>query len=105
MNMMKVVSAVVVVLIGSPGWAQTQQNPPTPGDQTAAPRVEARETKSGTLSSKDRDFIRSAAIGGLAEVELGRMASQKAMSAAVKQFGQRMVTDHGKANDELKALS
>jgi len=46
-----------------------------------------------------------AARGGLAEVELGQLASEKASSDQVKQFGQKMVTDHGKANDELKSLA
>ncbi len=40
----------------------------------------------------------------MAEVELGQLASSKAQSDQVKQFAQRMVTDHGKANDELKSL-
>jgi len=46
-----------------------------------------------------------AAQGGLAEVELGQLASTKASSEKVKSFAQRMVTDHGKANDELKSLA
>jgi len=34
----------------------------------------------------------------MAEVALGQMAAEKAESDAVKNFGQRMMTDHGKAN-------
>jgi putative membrane protein len=49
--------------------------------------------------------MRQAANDGMAEVEHGRTASQNASSDEVKQFGQRMVDDHGKANDELKKLA
>src|SRR5262245_22805089 len=57
------------------------------------------------LSSQDRKFVMDAAVGGMMEVEMGRMAAQKASSADVKAFGQRMVTDHGKANDQLKQIA
>src|SRR5215212_2978610 len=59
----------------------------------------------GTLSSRDRDFLMDAAMGGLMEVELGRIAAQQGASDAVKQFGQRMVTDHSQANTELMTLA
>ena len=59
----------------------------------------------GNMTSKDHDFIMDAAMGGLEEVELGRIAAQKGMSDAVKQFGQRMVDDHSKANTELMSLA
>jgi putative membrane protein len=53
----------------------------------------------------DEAWVMKVAKGGMAEVELGKLASEKASNDAVKQFGQRMVTDHSKANDELKALA
>src|SRR5689334_3273382 len=59
----------------------------------------------GTLNSHDRDFIMDAAMGGMMEVELGRVAAQQGTSDAVKQFGQRMVDDHSKANEELMTLA
>ena len=65
--------------------------------------VAARQ--SATLSPADSKFVRQAAVGGMAEVELGKLAAEKASTADVKQFGQRMVDDHSKANDELKALA
>ncbi|HJQ26055.1 MAG TPA: DUF4142 domain-containing protein [Blastocatellia bacterium] len=60
---------------------------------------------SSTPSTADRDFMTKAAVGGMEEVELGRLATQKAASPDVKAFGQRMVTDHSRAGDELKSLA
>ncbi len=53
----------------------------------------------------DSGFVQMAASGGLAEVQLGKVAQQKATNAEVKQFGQRMVTDHTKANKDLAAAA
>lgn len=52
---------------------------------------------------KDAEFAVKAASGGMMEVELGRLALTNGQSAAVKQFGQGMIDDHSKANEELKA--
>ena len=59
---------------------------------------------SATLSMSDRSFINKVAEGGRAEVALGRLAQDKAADEAVKNFGRRMVEDHGRANRELTAL-
>ena len=60
---------------------------------------------SGNVPAADKKFMREAAEGGLAEVELGKLATEKASSEEVKKFGQRMVDDHSKANEELKQLA
>jgi putative membrane protein len=59
--------------------------------------------KNATVS--DRTFMRKAAEGGKAEVELGKLAQEKAASPEVKQFGERMVNDHTKASDQLKQVA
>ena len=51
------------------------------------------------------EFMTKAASGGMMEVELGNLAQQKAQSPDVKDFGKMMVTDHTKANDQLKQLA
>ncbi len=54
--------------------------------------------------SKDGKFLTEAAQGGIMEVELGRLAVTNGQNDAVKKFGQRMIDDHSKANDELRQL-
>jgi putative membrane protein len=58
-----------------------------------------------TLSATDRTFAQKAAAGGLAEVSLGQLAQKNASSQQVKDFGQRMVTDHSQANQELQQIA
>ena len=61
--------------------------------------------KSSSVGAKDKTFMKKAARGGMMEVAMGRLAEQKAQSEDVKSFGKRMVTDHSKANDELKKIA
>lgn len=57
-------------------------------------------------SAKDSaKFATAAAQGGTTEVELGRLALQHAADSSVREFGQRMVTDHTAANAELKSTA
>ena len=51
------------------------------------------------------DFVNDAAAKGIAEVETAKMALKKSQTQAVRDFAQRMVADHTKANQELKALA
>ena len=50
-------------------------------------------------------FAANAAQGGLAEVEMGRLASERGADPSVKEFGRRMTADHARAGAELKAIA
>ena len=59
---------------------------------------------SGSMT-QDTKFAMMAAMGGMAEVEMGRLAAQKGASEDVRQFGQRMVDDHTRTNEELMRIA
>lgn len=65
----------------------------------------ADKDQSGSLTPADAKFVKEAAVGAMTEVELGHLAVQNGSNPDVKQFGQRMVTDHGKELSELKSLA
>lgn len=71
----------------------------------AAMSATAFAQKSDKLPGSDVRFLQNAAVGGMAEVEMGRLAQEKALRDEVKQFGARMVEDHGKANEEVKKVA
>src|SRR6266568_4773570 len=81
---------------------RTGANAPAPTAKTAA--SPAGKT-AGKLSAADKTFMMNAAKGGMMEVEWGKLAAKNAQNADVKKFGNRMVTDHSKANSDLMALA
>jgi len=94
-----------------PALAQMQRTPTVQPGQSGNPNsaiaqqaaVDNASHQQSTMN--DKAFVRDAAEGGMTEVELGKLAQDKATSDAVKQFGQKMVDDHTKANDELKKVA
>jgi putative membrane protein len=98
----------------APGAGQSPSTPQSsPSSRQAAPNTTGRGSANQgnapdtmtTTKVDDKKFVQNAALGGMAEVELGKLATQKAASEAVKQFGQKMVDDHTKANDQLKEVA
>jgi putative membrane protein len=78
--------------------------PITSSAQTAGEQSGSGSNHS-TLSASDQRFMKEAAQGSAAEVELGQLAREKAESPDIKAFAQRMVEDHTKANDQLKQVA
>src|SRR5215831_4618920 len=57
------------------------------------------------MQKSDLQFLRNSAHGGQAEVTLSNLALERAQSPEVRQFAQRMVDDHSKANQALMDLA
>jgi putative membrane protein len=76
--------------------------------QTSTAIATATGITGGTVSNTspaDKEFVSNAGMAGLAEVQMGKLALQKAQNADVKAFAQRMVTDHTQSNTELSNLA
>src|SRR4029077_1715179 len=71
----------------------------------ASVRAASPDESPGQLSKSDYKFAAEAATGGKMEVTLGTLAAEKGTSPAVKQFGEQMATDHGKAAERLKQIA
>jgi putative membrane protein len=89
------VSIGLALLAAAGAQAQSASQPASPAGMKAG----------ASVAAADKTFVQKAAVGGMAEVELGKLAQQKGASADVKQFGSRMVDDHSKANDELTQIA
>ena len=96
-------TALVAALM-SVGFAVTSSSALAAGQPGASTTsATSSSTASSTVASADRQFAAKAAQGGLAEVEMGKLAQANAQNDRVKSFGERMVKDHSAANDKLTA--
>jgi putative membrane protein len=84
----------------SQGNRPTQQQPGSPAMQDSG-----NNANDMAQNMKDKTFLRHAAEGGMAEVQLGQLAVQKASSDDVKAFGQKMVDDHTMLNNEMAPIA
>ncbi|WP_395943408.1 DUF4142 domain-containing protein [Brevundimonas sp.] len=86
------------------GGASDQQNQAVNAAQDHAASVVG--TAAGPAgATTDGGFVANAAIGGMYEVEAGRIAAERSRNPAIKRIGEMMVTDHSKAGDELKPIA
>ncbi len=78
----------------------------TNSDSAATTSTDTTSTLTTTpVDDETVEFMTKAAHGGMMEVQLGKLAGDKAKSDRVKAFGAMMVTDHTKAGEELKSLA
>jgi len=113
-NIRFVLGVIAIGCIGLSGTAFAQ-NPkmfptatPSSSSSSEQDTVKSKsetKAKGGRLSSVDKAFIKDAAKGGMMEVAMARVAEENATDSEVKKFGARMVKDHSKANEDLKAIA
>jgi putative membrane protein len=84
--------------------AQNNSQTQPSSNPSATDQSVTTNAQSAALNADDRAFVEKAAVGGKAEVELGQLAQEKAQNEQVKQFAQRMVTDHSQANSDLVSM-
>ncbi|HYJ62421.1 MAG TPA: DUF4142 domain-containing protein [Parafilimonas sp.] len=60
---------------------------------------------SAPVSQEDADWAAKVANANMTEIELSKVAQDKATSDRLKNFASMMVTDHTKAGDQLKQLA
>jgi putative membrane protein len=97
--------------------APSTATPPTPAappaaastntvpEATASSPAPMAATSTAKLSKSDRKFIMTAASAGMAEVQAAQLAEQKSQDATVKEFAQKMITDHTANNKQLASLA
>jgi putative membrane protein len=107
-----------VLLIGTSALAQMRPGesaPQSPSNPTTDPNgspngvgtTDSMQQQQTAASGQmqDKAFVRKAMEGGMAEVQLGQLALGKASTPDVKQFGQKMVDDHTKLDDQMQPLA
>lgn len=77
----------------------TDRTASTAGDGSAV------GTSGAGITAGDRDFVRDVATMNMAEMELARLASERATDPNTKKFAQMMLNDHPAAGDKLKAFA
>ncbi|GAB4040593.1 DUF4142 domain-containing protein [Spirosoma gilvum] len=104
---MKKVSLILLLAVSTLSFqaCSSKKAENTDSVENAENANEAKEDAGSGQDEATTDFAVKAANGGMMEVELGRLAQEKAASKDVKDFGAMMVKDHSMANDELKNIA
>jgi len=100
-------AAITMNVANARAQSNGQGGPPAgaPGSTVPSPIATPPPDRVDTgkpAQSDAQKFFEKAAIANMAEIKLGQLATQRAQSADVKQFGQMMVDEHTKALDQLK---
>lgn len=94
---------------GMPSQPNSPTQQTTPGSQPGTSPMDrpltANQDPNGPAAMMDKAFVHEALQGGMAEVQLGQLALEKSSNPDVKQFAQKMVSDHTKLGDEMNQVA
>lgn len=97
---------LAIAQMQQPGGSPSQSGTPMPGssDPTAnSPSTMSGQSTPNTMA--DRDFVKEALQGGMAEVQMGQLALQKSNNDQIKQFAQKMIDDHTQLGEQMKPVA
>jgi putative membrane protein len=113
----RIVDKILVVAGTALLTAVTASAQMRPGDSSPQPSTNPTATPNSSTDTmqaqqagmsgnmQDKAFVSKALEGGMAEVQLGQLAAEKGSSDDVKQFGQKMVSDHTRLGDQMKQVA
>ena len=94
--------AAITIVIG--GCSKTEGTKPPSSEQPGARPGAVGTGGAGANVKSDGDFVRDVALKNMAEIELSRMALDKATNLDIKSFAQMMIDDHSAAGNKLKSV-
>src|SRR5688500_1271549 len=99
---MMLAAALTTAGAGDAERKQATHQPATPGGGAA---VGTSGDAARDVSNADRDFVRDITSANTAELQMAKLALQRASDGNVKKFAQMMATDHAQAGDKLNAVA
>lgn len=90
---------------GNPASGDAGSGSPAGATNSAGAKEDGKSSRTAVASRQDRKFVEDAAIAGMAEIQLGQIATQRAQHPAVRDYGNQMVNDHTTANRRLMTIA
>jgi putative membrane protein len=88
----------------APATGGAPNGPGAAGPTTGSPGMGPMDTPMQARVD-DKKFLKDATMGSMTEVQLGKLAAEKGSADTVKQYGQKLASDHTKATEELKQIA
>jgi putative membrane protein len=96
--------AVAAIITVISGCSKTEGTKPPSSEQPGGRPGAVGTGGAGANVRSDDDFVRDVALKNMAEIELSRLALDKATNLEIKSFAQKMVDDHSAAGNKLQSI-